>query len=92
MFIDLASAENGEVREMLERRLARRNLVPVIERWEVHGPHYPDMPYSVYIGVTEELQSHEPGPYVAVYPKAIYDIGFGEWWNTQEAVRLHVEK
>lgn len=77
--INLRDKDYADVRAMLERRLVRYGLkLKVSELWTRHGPHYPDMPYPVYIGTVIDGKSQYT---VAVYPKAVYIIPYEDDWR-----------
>ncbi len=74
----------------IKSALKRRGLRPDIEcDWEIHGPHYPDMPYYVLIGTAYNEEIDEI--YVAIYPHAVYQIDTpDDWWRCDPEMRLKV--
>ena len=68
----------------IRSRLKRRGLYPCTggDDWEIHGPHPPNMKYSVYVGWAKSIANPEQVCCVAIYPKAVYEIGERSQWGT----------
>ncbi len=68
--------------------LTRRGWLPDLKSdWEIHGPR-PDMDYEVYVGTAIDADGEDR--YVAIYPKAIYEIDKpSDWWKKNEDMRVY---
>ncbi len=77
--------------------------------WEIHGPHGSGMPYVVYVGHAvpasentkcrfcylswKDCKSHQNCIPVAIYPRAVYELGDTSEWNCSECrIRILVLK
>jgi hypothetical protein len=94
---------------VIRQPLKRRGLVmDKTDDWEIHGPHR-DMNYVVYVGKAYEsldhtlecccdkaimkCVKHKKGFYVAIYPRAVYDIcDSSDWWKPKREDRIPVKK
>lgn len=77
---------------VIKRRLRSRLLRPILDmddkgvtEWEIHGP-YRDMNYIVYIG--RVLDRHDNYLLVAMYPRAVYDVGDKDWHTVTAEDRI----
>ncbi len=75
-------------RNTIVNALDKRNMEPdQTEEWEIHGPHYPEMPYQVYGGYAVSRDDEADTPLVAIYPRAIYEIeDRADWGRVRSAV------
>jgi hypothetical protein len=82
---------------IIKRRLRARGLKPEMSaddnrhtEWEIHGPHQ-DMNHHVYVGPAYE-KDPDDSLNVAIYPRAVYDIGDLDWWRVTAEYRIPVVK
>jgi len=60
----------------------RQRGLRIIERdeWEVHGSHFPELQYQVFVGPAMGIRGSFSG-YVAIYPGTVYEIDSSEFWH-----------
>ena len=81
--------ENWTYFDSIKRRCRRRGLKALIgenyDSWQMHGPHYPNMPYRVFTGPALDMANNLEG-YVALYPKQAYWVrpGSTRGWNNPD--------
>ncbi len=76
--------------QKITNALQRRGMIPdVKEGWEVHGPHHPELPYHVYVGIAISKNDASDCPLVAIYPHAVYEIeDTSDWGRVQPDRRI----
>lgn len=90
-FLHITANEHLSV---IKRRLRSRLLRPILDmddkgvtEWEIHGPCR-DMNYQVYIGPV--LDRDDRDFLVAMYPRAVYDVGDKDWLSVTAEDRIPV--
>jgi len=92
MNINFQLGENKELKNRLNTRLKEYGLriMPTAEN-EMHGPH-PQMEYLVYVLFIKEIDHPKNQYWVAVYPRAIYQIEDScSWYKADPDSRLSKE-
>ncbi len=89
MFLEPDDPDHKWMFDRTKRRCRVRGLKPQIgddcEGWEKHGPHYPNMPYTVFIGTVIDEEDGCEG-WVVIYPKKVYWTSEGGFdWNTPDS-------
>jgi len=89
-------AECEEEYKLIQRVLEKRGLSIGPGDWQVHGPHYPDMPFQVFVGLAVDInyENHR----VVVYPKGkgwtLYKIEGRrrDWQDTKKRIHWPISK
>jgi len=81
--------------DSIKRRCRRRGIKALIgenyDLWEMHGPHYPNMPYNVFTGPALDLADNTEG-YIVLYPRRAYwlDSSIPDWKRTDPNCEIFV--
>lgn len=77
-------------RRKIMRILRRRGMKPNMKmEWEIHGPHQ-NMNYQVYVG--DAIDSSGDTGYVAIYPRAVYEIDNSfDWWKPEPERKIPIQ-
>jgi len=89
MLYFLKEQKNAELKKYLEIRLKRRGLTLLFDEPVVsHGPHQPNMPFTVWICLVRDNEDGSEG-HVALYPKTVFWIHYPDWWKTKTEDRVY---